>query len=136
MLDRTATCACGRVQISLRGEPEAVGACNCTQCQKRTGSAFGLGSYFKKTQVLNIQGPHKAFTRSSDAGRDIETHFCTECGSTVFWYAAFRPEHIGVAVGCFADPDFVAPTRASWTSHKLKWVTFPSSMAQIERQSG
>jgi hypothetical protein len=33
------------------------------------------------------------------------------CGSTVYWYAEFAPDEIGVAAGNFADPSFPAPTR-------------------------
>jgi hypothetical protein len=53
---------------------------------KRTGSPYGVSTYFPKGQG-NTVGPRKVYVRGSDAGRQIEIHFCTDCGSSVFRYA-------------------------------------------------
>jgi len=55
-------------------------------------------------------------------------HFCPECGSTVYWELAMYPDLAGVAVGCFADPDFTPPQRAVWTDKQHHWVQFPDEM--------
>ena len=39
-------CVCGAVRYRTEGTPLRVSACHCTFCQKRTGSAFGVGAYF------------------------------------------------------------------------------------------
>jgi hypothetical protein len=122
---RTATCACEKLSIAIKGDPKFVSACACTQCQRRTGSAFNVSAYFNKSQVVAIEGPHKIFQRSSDAGRDIELHFCPDCGSTLFWYAEFLPDGIGTAVGCFLDPAFPKPKLFAWAAHKMDWVELP-----------
>ena len=73
---RTAACACNQLQVTVRGEPRLVNLCNCTYCQKRTGSAFGLSSYFEReTQLVSIEGAHTAFGRISQRGRQFEHHF-------------------------------------------------------------
>jgi hypothetical protein len=82
---RIAHCSCGSLRAEATGEPARLGVCHCTECQRRTGSAFGVGAYFRKEQV-RAEGPSKVYVRSSDSGRKIEQHFCPECGSTVFWY--------------------------------------------------
>ena len=122
---RTASCSCGQLRVSVEGEPARVGICSCTQCQRRTGAAFAVGAFFPKTQIAAIDGTHKAFRRSSDAGRDVEYHFCPECGSSVFWYLDAAPQLTAVAVGCFTDPAFPPPARVIWAAHKLNWVEFP-----------
>jgi hypothetical protein len=43
----------------------------------------------------------------------------------VYWTLDLRPNHIGIAVGQFADPDFAKPTRVVWTQHKHAWITLP-----------
>ena len=131
---RTASCACGQLRLNVTGEPARVGICNCTQCQRRTGAAFAVGAFFPKHQVSAVEGKHKAFRRSSDSGRSLEYHFCPECGSTLFWHLDAAPELTAVAVGCFTDPAFPAPTRAIWAEHKLQWVEFPSGIAIAEGQ--
>jgi len=80
-------------------------------------------AYYPAKQVLNIEGTSKVFTRRSDAGRDVRLHFCPECGSTVFWEADFRPDHLGVAVGNFVDPSFPKPTFAVWAQHRWRWLS-------------
>ncbi len=133
---RIASCACGQLRLNAVGEPARVGVCNCTQCQRRTGAAFAVGAFFPKRQIVAIEGADKAFGRSSDAGRHLEYHFCPECGSTVFWYLDAAPEFTAVAVGCFTDPAFAAPTRAIWAEHKLQWVEFPAGMPVANGQPG
>jgi hypothetical protein len=45
-------------------------------------------------------------------------HFCSECGSTVFWELERMPQLIGVGVGAFADPAFPPPERSVFTTYK------------------
>jgi hypothetical protein len=131
---RTASCACGQLQVTVVGDPASVGLCNCTQCQKRTGSAFGVGAFFTRGQLVRVQGTEKSFGRGSDAGRSLDFRFCPECGSTVYWFAEFKPESFAVAVGSFADASFPKPRSASWIKHKLSWVTLPEGLPEFETQ--
>ncbi|MGA9319528.1 MAG: GFA family protein [Xanthobacteraceae bacterium] len=133
---RTASCACGQLRVNVVGEPVRVGICNCTQCQRRTGAAFAVGAFFPNSQISGIEGAHKAFTRSSDAGRKVEYHFCADCGSTVFWHRQATPELTAISVGCFTDPTFPAPVAAIWAAHKLQWVVFPPGMPVLDAQPG
>jgi hypothetical protein len=124
---RTARCACERLQLSVGGEPYFISACNCTECQRRTGSAFGVGAYFAGPQVHSLTGESRVFIRSSDSGRPVQFHFCPHCGSTVYWTGVGESvsEGLGIAAGCFADPTFPAPQIIAWCVSKLGWVEFP-----------
>ena len=125
---RIAQCACGGITASTVGEPEIVSLCHCLACQRRTGSPFGVGGYFVRGAVT-FSGKTKTFVRKvENTARTITNHFCPECGTTVYWTADLRPNHIGIAVGNFADPQFQAPTRAVWTQHKHEWIALPSGM--------
>ena len=99
------------------------------------GGAFAVGAFFPNSQISAIEGAHKAFNRSSDAGRKVEYHFCTECGSTVFWYREATPELTAISVGCFTDPTFPPPKAAIWAAHKLNWVEFPAGIPVLDTQS-
>ena len=50
--------------------------------------------------------------------------FCPTCGTTVFWEADLRPDHVGVAVGAFHDTNFSPPTLSIWEESKHGWVVF------------
>ena len=130
---RIAHCCCGALRAEATGEPALLGACHCIECQRRTGSAFGVSSYFPKEQV-HTEGPSKVYVRSSDSGRKIELHFCPDCGSTVYWHAEFVPDLIGIAFGAFADPSMPWPTVSVWETTRHPWVTFDHGLARFGRQ--
>jgi hypothetical protein len=41
----TGGCVCGATCYRLTAEPLTLYACHCTDCQKRSGSAFGLSMW-------------------------------------------------------------------------------------------
>ena len=106
MPDRGASCSCGQLRLTVRGDPVLVSVCHCLECQRRTGSAFGVQAFYPQEQVEPAKGVVKRYTRQGDSGRTVTFNFCPECGGTVFWVAAQRPELTAIAVGTFADPDF------------------------------
>lgn len=124
-MDRRATCHCGRLNVIASGEPERVYACHCLACQRRTGTAFHLGSVWAQDQV-RVEGEYKTYERDTAAGTKIRFHFCPTCGSNVFWDTDRRPGTYGIAVGNFADADFPPPTAAVWEEEKVAWVHLPT----------
>ena len=56
MSAREAACHCGQLRLEVTGDPFVVSICHCLDCQRRTGSAFGMQSAFKPDQV-EIVGP-------------------------------------------------------------------------------
>jgi len=107
-MERTATCHCGQLRVIATGEPERVYVCHCKACQHRTGSIIHNGSSWWKSQV-RVEGEDKIYARMADSGFEIRFHFCPHCGTSVFWEGDKNPATCGVAVGCFADPDFPPP---------------------------
>jgi hypothetical protein len=132
---RTAECACRSFKVRVEAEPIVVGACNCTQCQRRSGSVFAVVAYFPKDNVQVVSGAYKTFDYTADSGRKGEMHFCPECGSTVFWDAEYRRDLRGVAVGCFADPTFPPPQSAAYNRSRHPWVTFPPGIKLYDTTS-
>jgi hypothetical protein len=132
-MDRIASCCCGALRATVSGDPALVAACHCEQCQRRTGSAFGISAYFPAERV-RPEGVSRIFARAGQDGRRIEGHFCPECGTTLYWKADFMPDHIGVAVGTFADPQFPAPTVSGWEQTKHPWVAFAHKVLHLREQ--
>lgn len=131
---RTARCSCGQLAITVEGEPRLVVLCNCTKCQLRTGSVFGVGAYFSHDAVTSIDGRSTKYRRSSDSGRSAESHFCPECGTTVYWQLELFPNEYGIAVGCFNEPNFPQPKVAVWSATKHDWVQLPGECRVLEDQ--
>ncbi len=121
---RIAHCCCGQLRIRCAEEPVSVSLCHCLDCQRRTGSTYGIAAFFARGQV-EISGTFLDYARASDSGHSVVHHFCPDCGSTVFWEPTRKPEVIAVAVGAFADPRFPAPSKSVYLQHRHPWVTTP-----------
>ena len=121
MKRRMATCACGQLRVDYAGDPVRVSLCHCLDCQKRTGSTYGIAAFFARGDVAP-QGEFRTYRRASDSGFAVKFHFCPHCGSTVFWEPERKPDAIGVAVGAFADPTFPSPSLAVFDGRRHAWV--------------
>ncbi len=98
----TSQCSCGKLKLALPAEPEMVVVCHCTACQRRTGSAFGVGAFYHR-EAVSVWGSAKEFRRPADSGGFVRSYFCTDCGSTVYWLAERLPSMMAVAVGTILD---------------------------------
>ena len=134
--ERRAECACGQLSIRLAGEPVRVSSCACQQCQRRTGSFYGVTAFFEAGQVVATEGEATEFRRIADSGHALTFRFCPRCGSTVWWEPHAIPGLVSVAGGAFADPGFPAPERMVWTLHRHPWVRTPEGLKTFERAPG
>ena len=135
-MTRTAECACGRVRVTVEGEPVLVAACHCDFCQRRTGSIVQVSAVFAEEHV-SIGGETSVFNGlevngvGTSNGDEISYNFCPTCGSTVFWRFKDRPV-VAVAVGSFADSEFPAPTIELHTPNRHSWISPVEGADQYE----
>ena len=116
-----ARCACGEIVLTITGDPSATVMCHCKDCQRRTGAPFGVGNYYTLDQV-EISGTPKAYERGTDSGKRLRNYFCPSCGTTVYWLAGPELDRLGVATGCFDQPDGALPNRSVYEYGKHAWV--------------
>jgi hypothetical protein len=102
--------------------------CHCGLCQRRTGSAFHLAAWFANENVATIEGAEQTYYREGEAKIGMTFHFCPTCGSNVYWESKTAEGLIGVAVGCFADPDFPAPEFSIYGDCRHGWVAPPGGI--------
>ncbi|MEJ1177425.1 GFA family protein [Agrobacterium sp. CMT1] len=119
---RLAYCSCRQLTLTAKGEPVKVSICHCRECQRRTGSAFGVAVFYGAGQVT-AAGNHKAFLRRGESGKELEFRFCPCCGSTVYWLPEFRPNLVAIALGCFEDPSGIEPTQSVYEAMQFPWVS-------------
>ena len=105
MAGRTARCACGRVEVTVEGEPLLVLVCHCDFCQKRSGNVFIVSAHFAEEQVVAISG-----------------------ATTV--YNGLEVDGVG-AVGNFVDPGFPLPATELNTKDRHHWVVPVSGAVQV-----
>jgi len=134
-MKREGGCLCGGVRFSAGSEPLRASACHCRNCQRRTGSAFGIGAYFREADV-ELHGELKTYEyRSDESGRWLRTQFCPACGTTVTWTAEAFPGIRALAGGAFDDPDSLAVQRHGWTRSRLKCIAFPRDAELFEKSA-
>lgn len=119
-MERHASCQCGKLTAVARGEPVRVSVCHCTECKRRSGSAFAYNSTWMEDQV-EASGPSRSFRRSSDEGYWCEIYFCPGCGSTVTYRIERRPGMVTIPVGAFADSTFPEPTVSVYGERRHAW---------------
>ena len=56
MVTKTASCSCGQLSISVRGDPQEILVCHCLECQKQSGSVFLSWAYWPKTAIAAKTG--------------------------------------------------------------------------------
>ncbi|MGL6258767.1 GFA family protein [Vibrio sp. WXL103] len=118
---RSAKCSCGQLIVVTKAEPVRVSVCHCEECQRRTGSAFGVQARFDKADV-EIKGDAKSYTRSGDSGGNVTQSFCMNCGSVVSLELDGLPNFITIPVGLFADQTFPRPKLSLYQGRKHDWL--------------
>ena len=131
-MERTAQCHCGSLRAIALGQPRINNVCHCRACQRRTGSLIHAGAYFLKADV-RCEGPNKVYTRRADSGFDAHWHFCPDCGTSVYWELDRVPEFLGIAVGCFADPEFPLRNGPAGEEVKHPWLGMPAGIERCRR---
>jgi hypothetical protein len=119
--------------VTARGEPTDVYACSCAYCQRKSGSAFTYAAIYPEA-AITITGNYCTWRHRSDAGRFLDNAFCPTCGGSLFFRAEAWPGMVGVAVGCFADPNFAKPARLFWASRRHGWLDLGESIPLLETQ--
>jgi len=130
MSTRVASCSCGQLSVTVTEEPIRVSICHCLECQRRTGSAFGVQARFR-IEAAEIKGQSHEYVRVGDEGTRIAFHFCPHCGTTVYWGFKGHEEFVAVAVGAFAEPGFPEPTVSVYDNRKHPWVGIPAHVEHL-----
>lgn len=130
----SAQCSCGSLSLELPESSELVIACHCIECQRRSGSPFGVGAYYPLASVT-MSGSAREFVRDTASGQKFRSYFCPNCGSTVYWKADKLPAMIAVALGCLADPGYRGPDRSVFEQSKHHWVDIEVAGAHFQQGS-
>ena len=70
-------CLCGDIRYRVRGRPVRAFACHCRFCQRRTGTALAVVTFFPHGDVEFSGRPRASYrTTSDESGRWITLDFC------------------------------------------------------------
>ena len=129
----TGGCQCGGIRYEVIGTPQQLLVCHCTDCQRQSGSAFGMTLVVKEEDFRLTQGEPKTFTAKSDAGRAKLGAFCPECGTRIYHKAEWRKGMVSVKPGTLDDTSILNPDIHIWTGSKQPWITIPEDVEGHEK---
>ena len=126
-------CSCGAVRYRVNGTPIRTSVCHCSFCQRRTGSAFGIGIFFRDQDVEFLRGELKTYEhRSDETSRWLRFEFCPKCGTQVTWTVEAMPGLRAIGVGTLDDPKSIKPMRFGWFRSAHPWVRPPEGVEIVQ----
>ena len=120
-------CQCGKVRYRIEGDPLAVAACHCTECQRQSGSAFSM-SMIVPREAFQPSGELRSFTRDAASGATVECFFCPQCGTRIHHQPSSMPKTVNVKPGTLDDTSWLQPALHVWVSSKQPWTPIPEGV--------
>ena len=129
---RAGGCQCSAVRYEITGEPIALYACHCRECQKQSASAFGLSLEVPRAALRLTRGTPRRWSRETDSGRRLACVFCPDCGSRLWHEAADGiAETLTIKAGSLDEPVDLTPAIHIWAARKLAGVLIPAHARQF-----
>ncbi len=126
-------CQCGGVRYEVMGAPQQLVVCHCTDCQRQSGSAFGMTLVVKEEDFRITEGEVKTYLSTSDAGRAKLGAFCPGCGTRIYHKPEWRKGMVSVKPGTLDDTGGLMPDIHIWTASKQPWITIPEEVEQHDK---
>lgn len=130
----TGRCFCGSAQYRIAEEPLVVYACHCTDCQKRSGSAFGLSVWVRLAALSLAKGEVRADAPLAADGRPRPGKVCPRCSIRLWSEPPHRPGLAVVRAGTLDDTSWIRPQAHLWTRSAQPWVAIPEGVPRYETQ--
>nr|POE59795.1 putative glutathione-dependent formaldehyde-activating enzyme [Quercus suber] len=135
----TGGCFCGKVRIEYTGDIQAKALCHCQDCRKVSGSTYSTNIIVPGDGFSVTSGTTKTFAKTADSGNTITSHFCGDCGSTLFREGkTFGPAKV-VKVGVLDDAsafDAAKPAIELYAPERVGWVSKVEGADQLKAMPG
>jgi hypothetical protein len=129
----TGGCQCGSVRYVVTKEPIRLLACHCKECQRQSGSAFGMSMPVRKDN-LTVTGLTKKFTRVADSGNEVTGVFCPECGVRIYHVLKSAPDVASIKPGTLDNTRWLRPGVFIWMKSAQTWFPVPDDVKALEQQ--
>ncbi|THD61214.1 MAG: aldehyde-activating protein [Bradyrhizobium sp.] len=121
-LPLTGGCSCGAIRYEIVSFPLLLYACNCTDCQKASGSAFALNMPVLARDFHVLQGEPKGWPHLSPKGVAVTSRFCGDCGGRIYGERAGRAEIVNLRAGTLDDTSWLVPVAHIFMKSAQSWV--------------
>lgn len=126
-------CLCEQVRYRLLALPLTFYACHCTDCQKRTGSAFRLAMVVESRALEVTQGATevRSFTFR---GKSRRARMCPLCDTRLWAEPEDRPTIATLLPGTLDRAAEFRPVAHLWVRSAVSWFSVAEGVACFETQ--
>lgn len=128
----TGKCLCGTFEYSVAGSLGEVRYCHCSQCRRKSGTAFTANAKIDASQ-WSLAGPTDLITEFEHKP-GLYNAFCAKCGTPLYARSDADPNDIRVRLGGLEGDIDVTITGHVWTSSKAGWYQIEDSIPQYEER--
>ena len=131
----TGSCHCGAITYEAELEPEAVGICHCSDCQRLSASAFRTIGMVQPGKFHLLGGTPKIYVKTGDSGNPREQAFCDTCGSGIYAAApGDEPKVHNLRMGTVDQRDQFAPQFQAWCQSAQSWLPEINTAKKLQQQ--
>jgi len=125
----TGQCRCGHVKIEIEAQQlPPLYACHCLDCQRGSGSAFGL-HLLCGAPAVRVNGETATYVHEY-RGQTSTHHACGVCHTRLFNETTAAPGMRVVRAGVLEGAQEFEPVAHIWTRRKQPWLVLPAGVAQ------
>ncbi len=116
-------CHCGFITYEAEADPEQVGLCHCTDCQKFSGGAFRVGIPAPEETFRLLSGEPRTYVKTAESGGKRAQVFCPQCGTHIYSTSVGEgPKIFRVRVPTARQCNDLAPKRQGWVRSAQRWL--------------
>jgi hypothetical protein len=130
----TGRCLCGAVRYSVKpGFRFKPYACHCHDCQRRTGSSFGIQLGVMAAD-FSVDGDLVEGSHVQPSGAVAGIFACAKCLSRIYTTNNLRLGVINLRAGTLDNSPQLSPASHFWVSQKQPWIAIPDDIPVLEKQ--
>ena len=128
------SCLCGRVTYEADVDPDHVGICHRTDCQKLTGSAYRVTVSAPANRFKITGRSPRKYVKAGDNGHLRLQVFCPDCGSPIYTTGEGEDTgEVGIRLGTVNQRAEITPGYQIWCPSALAWTTSIDKLPERER---
>jgi len=122
-------CSCGAVRYTCRVEPQFTLLCQCRQCQRISGAGH-TAQFAVDKRAVSISGETRSHSLKSDAGNQVISVFCVNCGNPVYKATSMMSETLMIHAATLDDPAQFKPQMLVNSSSAQPWDHIDPAIAR------
>ena len=121
---REGGCQCGNIRYRLSGEPVTLYVCHCSDCQKQSGSAFGMSLIVAPQQIELTRGADtlRSWDTPGGDGHTKRCYYCPDCGTRIMHGSDDATQNLSIKAGSLDDTRGLQPLAHIWLRSAQPWV--------------